>query len=84
MYQKDLEIKKILSLALQKHQKNNLKEAEALYKEILKLNPNHADANNNLGIIFMELGERKKAISCYQKTIEIRPNHSDSYPAIVT
>ena len=32
-----------------------------LYKEILKTNPKHVDAHNNLGIVFKELGEHKKA-----------------------
>ena len=79
MNEKDLKIKKILSLALKYHQENNFKDAGILYKEILKLNPTHVDANNNLGIILMAVGERKKAINCFQKAIEIKPDHSDSY-----
>ena len=52
MYQKDIEINKTFSLALQNHQKNNLKIAEKLYKKILISNPNNAEVKNNLGIIY--------------------------------
>ena len=44
--------KEIFALAVKNHQKNNLKIASNLYKEILKINPNHATAHNNLGLIF--------------------------------
>ena len=38
----NLTTKETFALAVQNHQKNNLKIAENLYKEILKINPNHA------------------------------------------
>ena len=68
---KNLTTKETFDLAVQNHQKNNFQVAENLYKEILKTNPNHAEAHNNLGIIFKELGELQKAVDCYQKVIQI-------------
>ena len=43
-------------------------------KKQLKLILIMSDAHNNLGILFINLGENQKAISCYEKAIEIDPN----------
>jgi Tfp pilus assembly protein PilF len=58
---KNLTLKETFALAVQNHQKNNLQVAENLYKEVLKTKPNHADAYNNLGIVFEKLGQSQKA-----------------------
>ena len=70
---KNLTTKETFDLAVQNQQKNNLQVAENLYKEILKINSNHVDAYNNLGIVYKELGELQKAVDCYQKVIQIQP-----------
>ena len=54
---KNLTTKETFALAVQNHQKNNLKVAENLYKKILKIDPNHVDSHNNLGILFEKLGK---------------------------
>jgi len=71
--------KETFVLAVQNQQNNNLKVAENLYKEILKINPDHAFSHSNLGIIFKQLGENRKAISSYQKAIEIQPNYEQAH-----
>ena len=76
---KNLTSKETFALAVQNQQKNNLQVAENLYKETLKINPNHVDARNNLGIIFQALGEFQKARSCYEKAIQIQPEAYASY-----
>ena len=74
MQKKNLTTKEIFSLAVKNHQENNLQAAEKLYKKTLKMNPNHVDAHNNLGLIFGALGEFKKAVGCYEKAIQINSN----------
>ena len=76
---KNLTTKETFTLAVQHQQKNNLRVAEKLYKEILKINPNHANTYNNLGSVLKKLGESRKAISYFQKTIQINPNHADAH-----
>ena len=41
---KNLTTKETFALAVQNHQKNNLQIAENLYKETLKINPNHFES----------------------------------------
>jgi hypothetical protein len=49
---KNLSIKETFALAVQNHQKKSLQIAENLYNEILKVEPNHSNTHNNLGLIF--------------------------------
>ena len=76
---KNTTTKETFALAVQNHQKNNLKIAEKLYKKILKTDPDHASAHNNLGLIFQAFGEFQKARSCYEKAIQIQPNYANAY-----
>ena len=76
---KNLTTKEIFALAVQNHQKNNLKVAENLYNKLLEINPNHLNANNNLGIIFEKLDQSKKAIRYFKKAIQINPDYADAY-----
>ena len=79
MDQKDLIIKKTFTIAYQNHQKSNFKVAENLYKKILNASPNFAGVHNNLGMMYKELEEYKKAIICYEKAIQIDPNYGHVY-----
>ena len=38
---KDFTVEKAFRLALENHQKNNLKQAQDLYNQVLKINPNY-------------------------------------------
>ena len=53
---KNLTIEETFNLAVQKHQKNNIKEAQELYNQVLKNNPSHAQALNNLAVILSSKG----------------------------
>ena len=72
---KNLTIDEAFSLAVKNHKKNYIRVAQKLYEKILKINPNHIDALNNLGSIFKELDQIEKAKKCYEKVIEIDPNY---------
>jgi len=79
MRKDNLSIKETFDLAIQHHQKKDLKVAEKLYQEVLKSNPNHAISHNNLGALYNELGEPQKAKDCYEKAIKIDPNYADAF-----
>ena len=71
--------KKNLTLAYQNHRKNNFKDAENLYREVLKIDPNHFEANFLLGTLLSQIKNFNEAKQLLQKAIEIQPNHSDVY-----
>ena len=54
MNKKNLSVEHTFTLAFQNHQKNNFREAENLYNEILKINPNHFKALFYLGSLAVQ------------------------------
>ena len=76
---KTLIINENFSLAVKNHQEGKIDIAQELYNQVLKIDPNHSQALNNLGVIFKVLGEHQKAKDCYEKAIEINPNYSDAH-----
>ena len=75
----EINIKHAFNLAIQYHQKNNLNEAKKIYLQILKINPNHVNAFNNLGAAYKQLGEFEKAKSCFEKVVQLNPNDVDGH-----
>ena len=65
-HEKNQSTKEAFDLAFQKLNKGNFKEGENIYKKILKMEPNHVGAQNNLGIIFTYLKEFEKAKTCFE------------------
>ena len=76
---KNLTIDEVFNLAVKNHQENKTDIAQQLYNQVLKINPNHSQALNNLGVIFKTLGEKQKAKECYEKAIEIDPNYANAH-----
>jgi len=77
--EKDLTVKEAFDLAIQNHQNNNLQNAHNYYQKVLKIDPNHLDALNNLGAIFIKVKDYQKAKSYYEKAIAINPNYSAAH-----
>ncbi|MDC0239589.1 tetratricopeptide repeat protein, partial [Candidatus Thioglobus sp.] len=48
------------------------------FEKALALKPNYAEALNNLGIVYMELGQLDESVKCYEKSIAIRPNYAEA------
>ena len=74
---KNITIKKAFNLAVKNQNENKLEVAQSFYNQILEFDPNHAQALNNLGIIFKVLKEYQKAKVCYERALKINPNYVD-------
>ena len=81
---KNLTFDNTFDLAVKNQLENKMEIAQKLYLEVLNKNPNHLDANNNLGIIFQKNGEHQKAISFFEKIIKINPNYLNAYKNLAT
>jgi Flp pilus assembly protein TadD len=66
-----------LALGLQHHQAGRLAEAEACYREILELEPQHADALHLLGVIAQQAGHYDLAIQLIRSAIQRHPQSAD-------
>ena len=49
-------------------------EAERRYRQSLQLEPNFAEAWENLGSLFLQRGTRESAMECYDKALHYKPN----------
>mgnify|MGYP001341549036 CR=1 FL=1 len=76
---KNLTIKETFDLAFKHHKKNDFKIADNLYKDILKLKPNHFDTIYLLGSLSIQIKDFNRAIQLLQKAIEINSNHADAH-----
>ena len=70
---KNLTIEETFNLAVKNHQEGKIDIAQELYNQVLKINPNHEAALNNLGAVLKKLGQIQKAKDCIEKAIEINP-----------
>ncbi len=61
------------------YEDGNYKEAAELYKKYLKINPDSAKANFQLGTIYQEQKEYIQAIFYYEKYIDLKPDSSDRH-----
>lgn len=57
--------------ALRHHQVGQLAEAEALYRQILAIEPNHADALHHLGVIAHQVGRHEVAVELIGRAIAL-------------
>ena len=72
-------VNQIFQQAVTFHREGKLKEAEHLYREILKTRPDYMDAINNLGIIFQDHGKLDQAKEYFKKAIELEPDYAEAH-----
>src|SRR5690348_16009460 len=56
------------------HQQGRLREAEAVYREVLSREPNNADALHLLGVIATQVKQYTAAVQLIEAAIRVRPN----------
>ena len=57
----------------------NYKRAKILIKKAITINPNYAEAQNNLGNVYQELNKFKEAILYYKAAIKINPQYVEAH-----
>ena len=63
----------LIQKGIQVHQAGQLPEAEAIYRQILDIEPDHADANHLLGVIADQVGRHEIAVQLISKAIKKNP-----------
>lgn len=61
--------------AIQKQNEGRLYQAEALYKKVLKIDPQNLAAMNNLGVVYMNQNKYKQAIGSFNEALNIRHDY---------
>src|SRR5215468_9032323 len=78
------DIEQILGRAQALHQAGHLNEAEGLYRQILAVDPNHADSLHLLGVIAHQVGRSEMAVELIGKAIKLNDRSADYYSNIGT
>jgi tetratricopeptide (TPR) repeat protein len=68
-----------LKNAIALHQQGQFGPAEAIYKQLLGIDPKNADALHLLGVIALQTGHHKNAVDKIGQAIEINPNVASYY-----
>jgi predicted O-linked N-acetylglucosamine transferase (SPINDLY family) len=64
----------LLQQAIQHHRAGELSQAKQLYRVILQRQPNHPDANHNLGVIAVAVNKTDLALPFFKLALETNPN----------
>ncbi len=68
-----LALQKMLQQAIDHHQSGNLEDAETLYRNILEVNPDHAEANHNLGALAVQVEQAQAALPYLTAALQADP-----------
>ena len=68
-----------LQSAIALHQKGQLGQAQAIYRQLLGTDPANADALHLLGVIAYQTGNHQAAIASYDKAITLKPEYAEAY-----
>jgi tetratricopeptide (TPR) repeat protein len=70
----ELTIDQALQKAVEAHKAGKLQDAESLYRAILQAQPNHPDANHNLGVLVVSVNKSEAALPLFKTALEANPN----------
>ena len=65
-------ISEALAIAVQHHQAGRLQAAEQIYRQILAVEPNQADALHLLGVIAYQVGKHEAAVEYIRRAIALK------------
>ena len=54
-------------------------EALACYQRALQLNPDFAEAHNNLGTALQDQGKIAEALACYRRALQLKPDYAEAH-----
>lgn len=66
-------IQSAIQLAMQHHQAGRLEQADAIYRQILSVQPNHVDAMRFLGLIALQRGQSDSAVEWLKRAVDGAP-----------
>lgn len=77
MVQTMASIAEAMAFALRQHQAGNLQQAERIYRDILQIEPQHADALHFLGISAYQGGRSDLAVGYLEQSLRVSPGNAN-------
>ena len=72
----ELTIEQTLRQGITAHRNGKLQEAEKCYRTIISCQPQHVDANHNLGVLAVSVGKTEEAIPFFKIALESSPKQA--------
>lgn len=69
----------IFARALKKQQGGDLEAAKELYKQVIRIEPRHLQALNNLGVVYMKMKRYKWAAIRLTDALNVKPDYVDAH-----
>ena len=79
----DISLEEELRLGIKAHKEGNVQDANRHYSLILEAEPNHPEANHNMGILAAGVGKIEQSPSFFKRAIESRPSMIQSWCGLV-
>ncbi|HEX6316518.1 MAG TPA: tetratricopeptide repeat protein [Gemmatimonadaceae bacterium] len=76
---RELTVEEVLEIAIHLHQRDQLAEAEVVYRRILAVEPEHSRALHFAGILAHQLGRSSDGIALIEKSLALGPENADWY-----
>ncbi len=74
-----MDVKEATKSALEHLQAGNLQQAEQIFRDILKVQPDNVSALHFIGVIYYHLKNYDSAIKCIEKALQLGPDYVDAY-----
>ena len=69
----ELTLEQALKKGIEAHRTGKAEQADRYYTAILKTQPNHPDANHNMGVLAVGIGKTEAALPFFKKAIQVNP-----------
>ena len=69
----ELTLVEALQRGISAHRSGNIEEADRFYTAVLKVQPDHPDANHNMGVITVSLNKLDQALPFFKKALDVKP-----------
>ena len=69
----ELTLVEALQRGISAHRSGNIEEADRFYTAVLKVQPDHPDANHNMGVITASLNKLDQALPFFKKALDVKP-----------
>lgn len=78
-----LSLDQALRQAVDHHRAGRLHDAEKLYRAILQAQPRHPDANHNLGVLAVGVGQTAAALPFFKTALEANPRQAQYWLSLI-
>ena len=76
---RELTVEEAVEIAIGLHRDGRLAEAEAVYKEVLEVQPDHPAAMHYAGVLAHQVGRSDEAVALIEKSLALIPDRADWY-----